>query len=240
MDAREKNIDCLQADLAVAPRRGQSDKPDARERLRERGARYLSDQDLVALLLRSGTKAAPVLNLADRVIATLGRREDGRLAEELGRIDGMGSGKVASILAALELGRRFSPGARDRIKCAQDLFPLVRHYAERKQEQFVCASLNGAHEVIAIRVVSLGILNRTIVHPREVYGDPLSDRAAAIIVCHNHPSGQLEPSEEDIQITRRLREAGTILGINLLDHLILSPQGDYFSFVESGISLDGH
>jgi DNA repair protein RadC len=117
------------------------------------------------------------------------------------------------------------------------VYPLVRHYSDRKQEHFICLSLNGAHEVLAIRVVSIGILNKTIVHPREVFGDPISDRAAAIVVCHNHPSGQLEPSEEDIAITRRLSEAGELLGINLLDHLILSPRGGYYSFVESGISL---
>ena len=92
------------------------------------------------------------------------------------------------------------------------------------------------YEVIT-RVVSLGILNKTIVHPREVFADPLADRAAAVVVCHNHPSGQLEPSEEDRIITRRLAEAGDILGIALLDHLILSPRGGYFSFVEAGLPI---
>lgn len=98
-------------------------------------------------------------------------------------------------------------------------------------------SLNGAHEVIETRVVTIGILNRTIVHPREVFADPIADRAAAIIVAHNHPSGQLEPSEEDIIITRRLSEVGELLGITLLDHLILGSKGGYSSFAESGISF---
>lgn len=210
-------------------------KPDIRERVRKRGAKNLSDSELLAVTLRTGTRGTPVLNLAARVIRELDRSRPEAVYETLCGIEGMGETKAAVVLAALELGRRYNGSHQRKIRTAGDLYPLVSHYADRNQEQFICASLNGAHEVIAIRVVSVGILNKTIVHPREVYGDPLSDRAAAILVCHNHPSGQLEPSEEDLNITRRLAEAGELLGINLLDHLILSPRGGYFSFVESGI-----
>jgi len=157
--------------------------------------------------------------------------------EVLNRIEGMGDTKAGTVLAALELGRRYSGIIHRKIRTAADVFPLVQHFADRKQEQFICVSLNGAHEVLAVRVVSVGILNKTIVHPREVFGDPIADRAAAVIVCHNHPSGQLEPSEEDRAITRRLAEAGNILGISLLDHLILSPRGGYFSFIDSGVPI---
>ena len=116
--------------------------------------------------------------------------------------------------------------------------PLIQHFADRKQESFIVISLNGAHEVLAIRVVSIGLVNRTIVHPREVFADPIQDRAVAVIIAHNHPSGQLEPSDEDRNITRKLSEAGSIIGISVLDHLILSPNGGYLSFVESGLSLE--
>jgi DNA repair protein RadC len=179
----------------------------------------------------------PVVPLAHRVTRALDTANEEVNLETLSALDGMGYTKAGTILAALELGRRYSGVYLNRVHSATDVYPLVRHYSDRKQEHFICLSLNGAHEVLAIRVVSIGILNKTIVHPREVFGDPISDRAAAIVVCHNHPSGQLEPSEEDIAITRRLSEAGELLGINLLDHLILSPRGGYYSFVESGISL---
>lgn len=210
-------------------------KPDVRERVRKKGAKNLSDSELLAITLRTGTRGTPVLNLAARVIRELDRSRPEAVYETLCGIEGMGETKASAVLAALELGRRYSGSHQRKVRTAADIYPLVSHFADRNQEQFICASLNGAHEVIAIRVVSIGILNKTIVHPREVYGDPLSDRAAAIVVCHNHPSGQLEPSEEDLNITRRLAEAGELLGINLLDHLILSPRGGYFSFVESGI-----
>ncbi len=218
-------------------------KPDARERMRSRGAGHLSDRELVALTLGTGTRELPVLDLAERVVKALDGSGSGGgelgTRSALASITGMGDSKTAVVLAALELGRRYSGAALRRVSSAKDVFPLVAHFADRKQEHFLCVSLNGAHEVLAIRVVSVGILNRTIVHPREVFADPLSDRAAAVIVCHNHPSGQLEPSEEDRNITARLAEAGSILGIALLDHLILSPRGGYFSFVESGLAVGG-
>lgn len=209
-------------------------KPTVRERVKYRGAENLSDYELLALTLRTGSRRSPVMNLAACVIKTLDLAKPAVVYEALMNIDGMGATKVSAVMAVMELGRRFFGTQNQKVHTASDVFPLLRHYADRKQEQFICVSLNGAHEVLAIRVVSIGILNRTIVHPREVYGDPISDRAAAIIVCHNHPSGQLEPSEEDRNITKRLYSAGELLGITLLDHLILSPRGGYFSFVEAG------
>jgi DNA repair protein RadC len=114
------------------------------------------------------------------------------------------------------------------------VLPLIRHYADRRQEHFLCVSLNGANEIIATRVVSVGLVNKTQVHPREVFADPITDRASAVIVAHNHPSGSLEPSKEDIDITGQLRSAGEILGIRLLDHVIFNSKG-YYSFLEKGL-----
>jgi DNA repair protein RadC len=114
------------------------------------------------------------------------------------------------------------------------VLPLIRHFADRKQEHFICVSLNGANEIIATRVVSVGLVNKTQVHPREVFADPITDRASAVIVAHNHPSGSLEPSKEDIDITARLKSAGEILGIRLLDHVIFNSKG-YYSFLEKGL-----
>ena len=105
------------------------------------------------------------------------------------------------------------------------------NYADRKQEHFICISINGANEVITTRVVTIGLVNKSQVHPREVFADPLTDRASAVIVAHNHPSGRLEPSAEDIELTKQLQESGKTLGIAILDHIIFNQKG-YFSFLE--------
>jgi DNA repair protein RadC len=153
--------------------------------------------------------------------------------EDLTKIRGSGMGKGALICAAFEFSRRRLCADRKRITCPSDILPLVSHYADRKQEYFLCASLTGAHEVQEIRVVTMGILNRALVHPREVFSDPIRDRAGAVLALHNHPSGNVEPSPEDREITIRLKNAGETLGIPLLDHIIFSARG-YYSFMEKG------
>ena len=116
----------------------------------------------------------------------------------------------------------------------KDLLPALRRYRNYKQEAFLCITLDGSHNIITVRIISIGLLNRTLVHPREVFVGAIEDRAAAIILCHNHPSGNVEPSEEDIQITKRMKDAGEILGIAILDHIIIGKIPDYYSFLESG------
>jgi DNA repair protein RadC len=137
------------------------------------------------------------------------------------------------ILAAIEFARRRIKPEGARIETPADLLPHVRHYADRKQEHFLCASINGANEILNIRVVSIGLIDRSPVHPREVFADALSDRASAVIVAHNHPSGSLQPSQSDIDITAQLKASGAIVGIGLLDHIIFNRAG-YFSFLEAG------
>jgi DNA repair protein RadC len=147
---------------------------------------------------------------------------------------GVGPAKASLIAAALEFARRRIRPEGLRISFPPDVLPLIRHYADRRQEHFISVSLNGANEVIAARVVSVGLVNKTQVHPREVFADPLTDCAAAVIVAHNHPSGTLEPSQEDIETTGRLKSAGEILGIRLLDHIVFNQKG-YCSFLEKGL-----
>ena len=112
------------------------------------------------------------------------------------------------ILAAIEFARRRIKPEGAKIETPADLLPHVRHYADRKQEHFLCASINGANEILNIRVVSIGLIDRTPVHPREVFADALSDRASAIIVAHNHPSGGLEPSPADVEVTEPTQGGG--------------------------------
>lgn len=123
---------------------------------------------------------------------------------------------------------------RIKVSCPNDIHEPLKRYESFDKEHFLSVSLNGAHEVIAIRIVSIGIVNRTMVHPREIFRFAIIDNAAAVIVAHNHPSGNLEPSAEDREITRRLKEAGDLLGIHLLDHMIISKKG-YYSFLEDGM-----
>ena len=142
--------------------------------------------------------------------------------EPLSVKENMGLAKAALICAALELGRRRLPSKRKQIIFPSDAYPLIRHFGTRQQEHFLCISLNGAHEVVSVNVVSIGLVNHTLVHPREVFADPLRERATAGIVAHNHPSGNLTPSSDDRNVTRRLKSAGELLGIPVLDHLIFS------------------
>jgi len=155
------------------------------------------------------------------------------IAEDLSQFEGVGDAKATLILAAIEFARRRIKPEGAKIVTPADLLPHIRHYADRKQEHFLCASINGANEILNIRVVSIGLIDRSPVHPREVFADALSDRASAVIVAHNHPSGGLAPSQSDINITAQLKAAGEIVGIELLDHIIFN-RGEYFSFLEDG------
>ncbi len=196
------------------------------------GSKALSDLDLITILLGTGNKHIPVHRLAARLLDIIDSKGREVTFKELTAINGIGQAKASTLLAALELGRRISFSTKKQITFPSDIYPLVRHYADRQQEHFLRASLNGAHEVISIEVVSIGLVNRTIVHPREVFANPLKERATAIIVAHNHPSRNLQPSKEDIEVTVRLKESGKLLGIELLDHIIFSDEG-YHSFLEN-------
>ena len=207
------------------------DRP--REKLLRKGAEGLSDLELIAILLGSGTKGHDVMKLADRILKALDSNKTKPDVEELQKIEGVGLAKATLIAAALEFARRRIRPEGLKISFPQDVLPLIHHYADRKQEHFICISVNGANEVIASRVVTVGLVNRTQVHPREVFSDPITDRASAIIIAHNHPSGALTPSREDIEITKQIKASGEILGIRLLDHIIFNHRGNY-SFLEHG------
>jgi DNA repair protein RadC len=208
------------------------DRP--REKLLQNGAASLSDQELLAVLLGKGTMAMDVMALAANLVKVIDEKGLNVRADDLREFAGVGDAKAALILAALEYARRQIKPEGAKIETPADLLPHVRHYADRKQEHFLCASINGANEILNIRVVSIGLVDRTPVHPREVFADALVDRAAAIIVAHNHPAGSLEPSTADAEITNQLKAAGVILGISLLDHIIFNRSG-YFSFLEAGM-----
>lgn len=202
-----------------------------REKLQLKGPRALSDLELLAILLGKGTKDHDVLSIAEKILKTIDNDGGTPNIKKLSDIKGIGPAKATTIAAALEFARRRIRPEGFKISFPPDVLPLIRHYADRKQEHLLCISLNGAREVIATRVVTVGLANRTQMHPREVFADPLTDRAAAIILAHNHPSGDVFPSKEDREVTRKIKEAGKILGIQLLDHLIFNLK-EYYSFLE--------
>jgi DNA repair protein RadC len=207
----------------------QSERP--REKLLSQGAAFLSDQELLAVILGKGTQKDDVLSLSKKIVKIIDEKGLSFSADDIMGIDGIGAAKAASIAAAFEFVRRRIKPEGFKIKFPADVLPLLQHYADRKQEHFLCVSINGANEVMNVRVVSIGLINKSHVHPREVFADVISERASAVIVAHNHPVGDLKPSPEDIQITRQLKEAAKILGLSLLDHIIFNAKG-YYSFAE--------
>lgn len=209
----------------------EADRP--REKLLRKGAAALSDQELLAVLLGKGTRDMDVMKLAGKLARVIDEKGLGVRADDLRKFAGVGDAKAALLLAALEFARRRIKPEGLRIETPADLLPLVRHYADRRQEHFLCASINGANEILNIRVISIGLIDRAPVHPREVFADALVDRASAVIVAHNHPTGSLEPSPADVEVTKQLKAAGDVMGITLLDHIIFNRSG-YFSFLEAG------
>jgi len=207
------------------------DRP--REKLLAKGEGALSDAELLAVLLGSGTKQFSVLNLSVKILSAL----NGELAtadtKTLLEVNGVGRAKACQVVAAIELGRRHLSRRRAVIRDAEDALPYLAGIRNERQEHLVCLSLNGANEVLATRVVTVGLLDSNQVHPREVFADPITDRAASILCAHNHPSGTLEASPEDLAITMRLVKAGEVLGIRVLDHLIVTEQG-FLSLKQAG------
>lgn len=213
-----------------------SDQPDIRERLAKSGTPAIADFELVAAILGTGSRGKDVRTLASEVLAGCDFSAGVPSVDNLAKIQGLGRARACRIAASLELGKRFF-GVRERhVSCPADAWQLVRHFDDRKQERFLCCTLNGAHDVIAVRVVTIGLVNRTIVHPREIFSEAVADRACAIFVAHNHPSGRLEPSMEDKEITDRLKSAGDILGIPLIDHIVFSHEA-FTSMVETGMLI---
>ena len=208
------------------------DRP--RERLMAAGPLGVSDLELLCLVIGSGNKNRPVQDIAQDILYLMNKKgTTGISLEDISTIPGIGKANASRICAALEIGRRFSFFKPRSCKDPKAIFDLVRHYGDRQQEHFIIVMLNGAHELMGVNVVTVGLVNRTIVHPREIFSDPIRLRATAIVLAHNHPSGNLEPSPDDIETTLRIRKAGLILGIEVLDHIIFSTDA-YLSRAESG------
>ena len=215
-----------QMDLAIKPR----------EKLEEKGVKALSDKELVMILIGKGSNGHTIEEVAEKVLKVLDKGSE-PLLTDLKYISGMGQAKATAVLAALELGRRRPNRKTKVIRRPEDIWNEVKHYAERNQEQLLVLSFNGAGELLGIHVATVGLVDKVVMHPREIFAEAIKERAVSVVIVHNHPSGQLSPSQADRILTKRISTAGKLLGIKVLDHLIISTSG-YYSFREMGEDMD--
>ncbi len=206
------------------------DRP--REKLKNRGAVQLTSQELMQILLGSGTKEKDVKRLADEIWSVLERRNYRATHEDLRNIHGLGDAKISKILSCVELAVRMRGGWEnlDDIK-PERVWEALADLRASKKEHFIILYLDSRNREIDREVVSIGTINASIVHPREVFSKAVERSAACIIGAHNHPSNVCEPSDADLAVTKRLVEAGDILGISFADHVIIT-QDDYYSIRE--------
>ncbi|NLM39076.1 MAG: DNA repair protein RadC [Firmicutes bacterium] len=211
-----------------------------REKMLRYGPQRLNNSELLAILLGSGTKSLSAVRLAEHLLAEFSslRSLAGASCEELMNVKGVGIAKASVITAAFELAKRLADSemeVREVIHTPQDAADLVLHdLSLADKEHFMVIMLNTKHRVIGKKVISIGHLNGSLVHPREMFKEVIRRSSAAVILVHNHPSGDPTPSRDDISVTKRLVEAGQLLGIQVVDHIIVG-HNCYLSFREQGL-----
>ena len=194
-----------------------------REKMQKYGAGKLSDLELLMAIIGSGSGAADVTKIARDLKKLIAEKGSELTFEDLMGVKGMALAKTTQFMAAFELWRRqFEVSERPIIDTPEKAVAQLADIRDKKQEYFVCLTLDGANRLIAKRVITIGTLTASLVHPREVFADAITDRAASIIVAHNHPSGNLTPSAADREVTARLHSAGELLGIDVIDHIIVT------------------
>ncbi len=207
-----------------------------REKLEKYGPSRLSDSELLAILLGSGSRGMNVLELSRKILKKFSGNGLARAdVKELKNTFGLGTAKACEIAACFELGRRLLKGKKAvLIMSPKEVYDEMRDLRDHKKEHFVIFYLDTRNQVIQKEIISIGSLNANLVHPREVFEPAVRHLAAQIVLAHNHPSGDPEPSEDDLVITKRLVEAGKIMGIEVMDHVIVAKSG-FMSFKEWGL-----
>lgn len=211
-----------------------------RERLQKFGAEALSAQELLALVIGRGIPKKSVMNIAQELLTRFGNVKAISQAtiEELSQIKGIGLAKAAQIKACFELGKReeLEPELKNfDIKDPEAVVKAIRaSIKDKAKEHFKLILLNPRNKIIGISTISIGTLNASLVHPREVFKDAITHSAASVVLAHNHPSGDPEPSEDDLKITKKLVDSGQILGIEVLDHIVIG-KNNFCSFKERGL-----
>ncbi len=216
----------------------EEDRP--REKLLLKGKAALSDAELIAILLGSGTRSLSAVELAKIILNAAGNNLNGLAAmgvPELTKIKGIGEAKAIAVVSAMELGRRRKASEvldKQRITCSRDAYECLRsEFMDLPHEEFWILLLNRANHVTKKVAVSKGGVSGTVADPKIIFKTALDGLASSVILAHNHPSGNLKPSQADIQLTKKMKEAGTLLEIPVLDHLIVANQG-YYSFADEG------
>ena len=220
--------------MKTMQRLAHADRP--REKLYHKGLSALTDLELIAALIGSGGAGADVFAIARKILKVLDANSGLVDPSQLDSIPGVGKGKASQVLAGYEFWRRRLQSKGRVIRAPADILPLVGYLAHRKQEYFLSITLNGAQELISSQVISVGLVDQAQIHPREVFANAIQERASALIVAHNHPSGFLEPSDADKRVTHQLSQAGSILGIPLYDHIIFYADS-FWSFRQNGLVL---
>ena len=207
-----------------------------REKLMQYGPEKLSNSELLAILLRSGTKDENVVELANKILKRLGSNQLPNLNfEDLKDHPGLGPAKACEIVACFELGKRLLKDKKAEIYLKpKEIWEELKDLRDHKKEHFVVFYLDSRNQEIKREIISVGSLNANLVHPREVFEPAVRNLAAQVILAHNHPSGDPEPSEDDLEITKRLVESGKILGIEVVDHIIVVKNG-FLSFKEKNL-----
>ncbi len=210
------------------------DRP--REKLLKYGPTKLSTTELLAILLRIGIKGINVIELSNKILKVFGTENIRNITSaDLRKIKGLGPVKCAEIIACIELGKRLLQEKQPLIAISpRAVFESLKDIRGLKKEHFIAIYLDTKNQEIAREVISIGTLNASIVHPREIFEPAIRNLAASIILVHNHPSGDTKPSEEDILVTKKLVDSGKLLDIHVLDHIIVSSRG-YVSFKEKGL-----
>ena len=209
-----------------------------REKLILRGAQNLKDQELLAILLRTGREGKNVLEIAKQILNRYSKKRLLKLNyQDLIKIKGVDSAKACTILAAAELVERALKVRNESLPIVQsvkDVVMQVSYLREKTREHLMAIYLNARNELLYRKHIFTGTLNASLIHPREIFQEALSQNAASVILVHNHPSGDPEPSQDDLEITKRLTEAGKIMGIDILDHIIIT-KTKIFSFKEKNL-----
>lgn len=208
------------------------DKP--REKLAQRGVQALSSHELLMVLLGSGLPGRDVSVLASDILKVIEKEKANITFDKLTKVQGIGKAKAGQILSAFELAKRYLIKDEKKIRNTEDILSLVQDIRDKKQEHFLTITLTGASGLIEKREVFKGTVNYSMVHPREIFADAISDRAAGIIFVHNHPADDAQPSEADIKLTNQLCDAAKLMGIQVIDHIIVT-KNNYFSFQAEGI-----
>ncbi len=211
-------------------------KYNIREYTLKNGLSYPSNKELIMLILGNGVKGVSLDTIADNAIEIINNAPKERLLDLLSALPGLGKSKALALTAAIELGKRLNSKCEAVINGPKDIIPYLQHYALEKKELFLVVTLNGARNITSIKVICSGSGNFAILNPFEIFYEAVKEYSSAIIICHNHPSGNDFPSQDDITTTKKLLKGAQLLGISLLDHIIIT-KTSYYSFSENNMLL---